>query len=269
METPVIPEKSEKPARKPWFKDELVSRDALLVSVAILAASVVIAFALLWPGMMTGQKSAAMKDDAKAVPSAEDAGAEDTSATASLDDDPVLGDKTKAKVAIIEFSDYECPFCKRFHEETYDQLVKEYVSTGKAVIAFRDFPLSFHDPKATEEAALAECVGAEKGDAAYFSFAKDLYANTQANGKGLADGKLAELIRKAGATQASVTKCAATEATKAEIQKDMADGTKAGVSGTPSFIIGKLSADGTVTGERIVGALPIAGFQAAIDKYLE
>lgn len=268
MDTPVIPEKSEKPARKPWFKDELVSRDALLVSVAILAAAVIIALAILWPNMMTGQKGTAMNDDAKPAPSAENAG-EDTTATASLDDDPILGDKSKAKVAIIEFSDYECPFCKRFHEETYDQIVKDYVSTGKAVMAFRDFPLSFHDPKATEEAALAECVGAEKGDAAYFSFAKDLYANTQANGKGLPDGKLAELIRKAGANQASVTKCAATEAVKAEIQKDMADGTKAGVSGTPSFVIGKLSADGTVTGERIVGALPISGFQAAIDKYLE
>ncbi|OGI22173.1 MAG: hypothetical protein A2808_04085 [Candidatus Moranbacteria bacterium RIFCSPHIGHO2_01_FULL_55_24] len=254
---------------KTWIKNDPISRDGLLVSLAVILGSIIIACALWLPGTdilsgMTAKAPAAGTDNAA------DAGAkEDTTAVASLDDDPVQGDKKKAKVAIIEFSDYECPYCKRFHQETYDKLVKDYVTTGKAVISFRDFPLSFHDPKATEEAALAECVGAEKGDAAYFAFSKGLYTNTGANGQGLPAGKVDELIRAAGADVKKVTACAATDAVKQEIQKDMADGQKAGVSGTPSFIIGKLGADGTVTGERIVGALPYEGFKAAIDKYLE
>ena len=147
--------------------------------------------------------------------------------------------------------------------------MKDYVDTGKAVITFRDFPLSFHDPKATEEAAIAECVGKEKGDKAYFAFGKEVYANTQANGQGLPAGKLDELIRKAGAHPKKVNACAVTSAVKDEIAKDIADGEKAGISGTPSFVIGVLNPDGTVTGERIVGALPLSGFKDAIEKYLK
>ena len=244
------------------------SQDALLLAVSIIVASLIVAAAMILPGKV-------MLKSGNALPSAGDAAnpsaaaPTDTKAVTSLDDDPVLGDKKKAKVAIVEFSDYECPFCKKFHDETFDQLVKEYVDTGKAVISFRDFPLSFHDPMATDEAALAECVGKEKGDKAYFAFGKGLYAQTQANGKGLPAGKLDELIKSTGANVASVTACSKTDAVKQEIAKDMADGQAAGVSGTPSFVIGTLSSDGTVTGERVVGALPLSGFMDVFEKYLK
>jgi protein-disulfide isomerase len=242
-------------------------KDALLVAGAILLASLIIA----------GSIVAVMKKSATQVPIAvKDTAAQvkevaptDVNAATSLDDDAVLGDRKKATVAIVEFSDYECPFCKKFHQDTFDKLVKEYVDTGKAVISSRDFPLSFHDPVATTEAAVAECVRKGKGDKAYFSFGKAVYEGTQANGKGLGEGKLDELIRKAGANPSIVNACAATDAVKQEIAKDIADGSKAGISGTPSFIVGKLEADGTVTGERIVGAVPIDGFKTAIEKYIK
>lgn len=245
------------------------AKEALLLAAAILLGSLIIAGAILTltPKAGTGTKGT---DTPAAAPAGQKA--DDTSAVTSLDDDPVLGDRTKAKVAIVEYSDYECPFCKKFHADTFDALVKDYVTTGKAVIAFRDFPLSFHDPNATLEAATAECVRKEKGDAAYFAFGKAVYENTQANGKGLPAGKLDQLITKVGANPTTVTACAATDAVKQEISKDIADGSKAGVNGTPSFIIGKLDDKGNVTGERVVGAMPLSGangFSAVIDKYLK
>lgn len=260
----------EKPVRKAWFKQELLSRDAVLIAGTILLSGVLIALAISMPTPFKDGKLGMMPtEDAAPADEAALPGEEDATAVTTIDDDPILGDKTKAKVAIVEFSDFECPFCKRFHAETYDQIVKDYVTTGKAILVARDFPLSFHDPKATEEAAFAECVGAEKGDAAYFAFSKELYTNTVANGKGLPEGKLNEIIRKVGANPTTVTACSTGEAVKAEIQKDLADGQKAGISGTPSFVIGTLAADGTVTGERIVGALPYNGFQEVLDKYLK
>jgi protein-disulfide isomerase len=248
-------------------KEKGFLREALLVSSSIILGSLIVAGAILTlnPQALSLNKGT----NTTGTQTAPDKGKEDTSATVSLDDDPVMGDKTKAKVAIVEFSDYECPFCKRFHAETYDSLVKEYVDTGKAVIVFRDFPLSFHDPKATMEAATAECVRDEKGDSTYFAFGKALYENTQANGKGLPEGKLEELIKKVGANPQTVKACAEKSATTQEIAKDITDGQKAGVDGTPSFIIGTLGKDGTVTGERIVGALPLSGFKTVLDKYLQ
>jgi protein-disulfide isomerase len=215
-------------------------------------------------------KPFAGSDTAAAPETAAPAAPDATNVSASLDDDPILGDKTKAKVAIVEFSDYECPFCKRFHEEgTYDQIVKEYINTGKAILAFRDFPLSFHEPKATEEAATAACVRKEKGDAAYFAFGKALYANTQANGQGLPAGKLESLLRDAGVDPKKIADCAKSQDVLDEIQKDISDGEQAGVNGTPSFVIGTVDQDGTVTGERVVGALPYDQFKAVLDKYVK
>ncbi len=244
-----------------------IAKEALIIASAILLGSLIVAGAIL-SGSPKASAPTAPTDVVANGDTPAPTAAPSAAATTSLDDDPILGNKAKAKVAIVEFSDYECPFCQKFHEETFDTLVKDYVTSGKAIISFRDFPLSFHDPNATMEAATAECVRKEKGDNTYFAFGKLLYQNTQANGKGLPTGKLDELIRKVGANPTTVNACAATAAVKQEITKDIADGGKAGVSGTPSFIIGTIDKDGNVTGERIVGALPIDGFKTTIEKYL-
>ena len=70
-----------------------------------------------------------------------------------VDDDPYLG-KDKAPVVIVEFSDYQCPFCSRFYTETLSQIKTQYIDTGKVKFVYRDFPLSFH-PEALPAAAAA------------------------------------------------------------------------------------------------------------------
>lgn len=254
-----------KKAKCQWFKKDALSSDALLIAGAIIVGALLIA-SNYW---MPSSNNALLDKNNKPSGVADDKGVKEPTGpvTVSLDDDAIMGDKSKAKVAIIEFGDLECPFCKKFHQETYDQIVKKYVETGKAILVARDFPLSFHDPKSTEEASVAECVRDQKGDAAYFAFTKAVYANTLANGKGLPEGKMMELLKTAGVDTKKALACSEEASTKEEITKDIADGTKAGVTGTPSFVIGKLNSDGTVTGEVVVGALPMSGFDEAISKY--
>ncbi len=111
-------------------------------------------------------------------------GDESGDVTVSIDDDPRIGND-KAKVALVEFSDYECPFCQRYHNETFDQIIDNYVDSDKILYVYRDFPLSFHEPKASEAAAAANCVREVAGDEKYFEFSKLYYASTQSNGQGL------------------------------------------------------------------------------------
>src|SRR3989344_9399332 len=74
----------------------------------------------------------------------------------SADDDPVLGEKN-AKVTIIEFSDFQCPFCSRFRDQTFDQIKSKYIDTGKVKFVYRDFPLTQIHPMAQKGAEASEC----------------------------------------------------------------------------------------------------------------
>ena len=192
-----------------------------------------------------------------------------TTATVSIDNDAVLGDKTKAKVAIVEFSDYECPFCKRYVTDTMGQLKKNYVETGKVIYVFRDLPLPFHEPAATKLAMAAECVRSLTSDKAYYVMHDLMFEATAGNGGGIADEKLTALAVKAGANSTKYTTCMTAEQFKSEIEKDKTDASAIGINGTPGFVVGTLAADGSVTGKIISGAYPYATFSEAIDALLK
>lgn len=93
----------------------------------------------------------------------------------SLDDDAILGNKDSVSVAIVEFTDFQCPFCQRHHQQTYPSIVSNLVNTGKAVYVIRDFPLSFHEPMATDKAIAAECAKKLGGDSKYFEYVDKLF----------------------------------------------------------------------------------------------
>lgn len=177
--------------------------------------------------------------------------------------------KNKAKIAIVEFSDYECPYCKSFHDNTLDQIIKNYVDTGDAIFVYRDFPLSFHEPAATTEAQAAQCVFKLAGDEKYYDFANLIYANTGTNGKGMSNDKLLELVDKVGVNKGDFQKCVDSGEFKDEIKQDETDGGDAGINGTPGFIVGILDSEGNVDGEMVSGAQPYSVFQTAIEKQLE
>jgi protein-disulfide isomerase len=191
-----------------------------------------------------------------------------TKGVVSVDDDPVLGDKN-APVTIVEFSDYECPFCKRHFDTTLPQLVKEYVDTGKVKIVFRDLPLSFHDPMATKEAVAANCAREQGGDKQYFQFHGEIFKRTTSNGNGLNDEKIQSIASDLGLNKSKFTSCLGNKAMEDEVKKDVSDAGKAGASGTPTFVIGKSTSGGEMNGDLLVGAQPFAAFQAIIDPLLQ
>lgn len=247
----------------------------LLLALSILLGSALIALPNIGAVLLNGQveKTGTPPDglDASgnnAVAPAPAAAPGPQKATASIGSSPALGNKAKAKVAIVGWTDFECPYCKQFHQATFDSIVKQYVDTGKAIFVLRNFPLSFHGEAAQKEANAALCVRDASGDKAYFQFAGDIFSNTGTNGAGMPDDKLFSLASKYGVTKSKFDACIASKYKNA-IETDTNDGSKAGVTGTPGFVIGTLGKDGTVNGELIAGAYPIAEFQRVIDSYLQ
>lgn len=241
-----------------------VSPDAWITAAAIILGSLFVVAALLPPMEPKSPKAETANEDTAPAPKDQAQSGE-----TSIDNDPVMGDAKKAKVAIVEFSDFECPFCKKFHEEAYQKLIDKYVTTGKAVWVARDFPLSFHDPVATTSAGIANCVFTQKGSSAYYALSSEMYKNTLTNGKGIPQATLDKLIAAQGVNAASIKTCAATEAVKSEITADIEAGSTVGIEGTPSFVIGTLDEQGNVKGEVVVGAQPLTSFEKIIDKYLQ
>lgn len=185
----------------------------------------------------------------------------------SVDDDPIMGDKN-AKITIIEFSDYECPFCKSFYDDTLPQIKKEYIDTGKAKLVLRDLPLSFHQ-NAPKEAEAAECAREQGGDEAYFRYHDEIFKRTTSNGTGLALDQLSVIANDLELSGDELQTCLDADKYKAEVDKDVADAGKAGASGTPSFFIGKSSPDGTINGTPLIGAQPFSAFKTVIDQQLQ
>ena len=178
----------------------------------------------------------------------------------SMNDDPVKGD-LNAPVTIIEFSDFQCPFCGRFFKGAFTEIERDYIKTGKVRYVFRDFPLDFHKqaPKASEA---ANCAG-EQGK--YWEMHDKLFENQNA----LMVDKLRQYAAEVGLESGPFDACLDSGKYAEEINRDVEDGKKAGVSGTPSFFIGKSQGPGKeITGKRIVGARPYESFKQVIDQIL-
>jgi len=186
----------------------------------------------------------------------------------SVDNDAVLGDKN-APVTMIEFSDYECPFCKRHFTDVYPKIKKEYIDTGKLKLVFRDFiAVQGHNPLATLEAMAAECAREQGGDGAYFKYHDELFKRTTSNGNGLTSNQLLAIAKDTGLNAATLQLCLDSNKFKEEVAKDNADAASVGINGTPSFFVGKSSPDGVIQGTVIVGAQPFETFKALIDASL-
>lgn len=175
------------------------------------------------------------------------------------DDDPFLGD-ANAQVTIVEWSDFECPFCSRFAQNTFSQIKEKYIDTGKVKFVYRDFPLGFHDPLATQEAYAANCAREQGDDETYFAYHDLIFGATSGNGRGLQVEQLYDMAGQLGLNKSEFIECVESEKYKDEVAKDIADGIKAGVSGTPGFLVNGLS---------ISGAQPFAAFERVIEEALK
>jgi protein-disulfide isomerase len=188
--------------------------------------------------------------------------AADTLPTAPIDiaKEPFKG-APNAKVAVIEYSEFQCPFCSRFFKDTYPQLAKEYVDTGKVKYVWRDLPLDFHK-QAFKAAEAAHCAG-EQGR--FWEMHDRLFENQ----KNLAAEELPKYAAAVQLDTAQFQKCLDSGRHAEAIKKDINDANSVGITGTPSFLIGVVQPNGTVkVTKKIVGARPYADFKAAIDSLL-
>jgi protein-disulfide isomerase len=166
---------------------------------------------------------------------------------------PLKGDKN-APVTIIEFSDFECPFCGRFHEQTMPQIVSDYIDKGKVQFAYKHFPLSFH--KNSRNASLAaECAKEQGGDKVFFKYHDILYTNQTA----LTVDNLKKWAADMGLDTTKFNSCLDTQKYAKQIDADFSEGQSYGVSGTPAFFI---------NGRLVSGAQPFTAFKTIIDEEL-
>jgi protein-disulfide isomerase len=177
-----------------------------------------------------------------------------TQVEVSLDDDPQKG-SSSAEITIVEFSDFECPFCGKFVSETLPQIEEQYVDTGKVKLVYRDFPLSFHE-NAQKTAEAAECAD----DQGKFWEYHDIIFENQ-NSLGTSD--LEQYAADLGLNTEEFNSCLSSNKHSDEVLKDSQDGQNYGVTGTPTFFI--LDENGDVV-EKIVGAQPFSVFQEIIDS---
>lgn len=179
---------------------------------------------------------------------------------ARLGDVPALGRPT-APVTLVEFSDYQCPFCQRFFLATLPTLKKDYIDTGKVRYVFRDFPLDQIHPQARKAAEAAHCAG-EQGK--YWEMHDVLFGNQQA----LQPPKLSEHARALGLDGARFDQCLTSGTHAARVNQGLTDGRAAGVQGTPGFVVAKTTPGDTVEGTLVVGAQPVEVFRRLIDQLL-
>jgi len=170
----------------------------------------------------------------------------------------VLG-KADAPLTMVEFTDLQCPFCRQFHVTTFEQLKKDYIDTGKLRYVSRDFPLDSIHPYAIAAARAARCAG-DQGK--FWEMRHTILVNNAA----LNNDVFATFANDLKLNTSSYKTCAA-DASKwqSDMQKDLTEGQGAGVSGTPSFVIGRTSATG-LDGVRLVGAQPYPVFDAKLKE---
>jgi len=226
----------------------------------ILGILLIISILTSWFGIGNNSSAGLAIDDsipskAAPAPQAPSIGVADMKTLA--DDDPYLGEEN-APVTIIEWSDYECPFCKRFYDQTLPQIKSQYIDTGKVKFVYRDFPLSFHE-NAEIEAEAANCAFDQEGNEAYFKYHDEIFKRTTSNGLGIAVNQLPVIAEDIGLDVKKFNTCLNSGKFKSEIDKDISDGSAVGIQGTPGFII---------NGKFVSGAQPFSVFQQVIEAEL-
>ena len=179
---------------------------------------------------------------------------------ATIADAPFLG-RADAPVTIVEFSDYQCPFCHRFFATTLPALKAEYVETGKVRYVVRDYPIDQLHPQARKAAEAAHCAG-DQGK--FWEMHDVLFQNST----GLAGPQLVDHARAVGLDTASFSECVSSGRHAARVGQGVKAAVAAGVQGTPGFVIGKTTTGDVIVGTPIRGAQSFETFRQIIDRAL-
>jgi len=218
----------------------------ILIPIAIIIAGILIAGAIIY--VFKGEKVPPSEEETLTKPE-ETQGYEFSSI--SPEGEPLLGNP-EVSLTMIEYTDFQCPFCARHANTTFFQIKKEYVDTGKLKIVFKNFPLPFY-PFAQKAAEASECV-LEQGK--FWQYKEILFKNQEA----LSIKDLKKYARDLGLDIEKFNDCLDSGKFEKEVKEDSDEGREAEVSGTPTFF---------VKGEKIVGAQPFSEFQKVIEEKLK
>lgn len=233
-----------------------------LLPISIIIGAIVISIGLFYG--LSGQSSGTAKVDLIADDKPAIAGNEEETLNPLLalsDEDHVFGNPD-APISLIEYSDFECPYCQKFHP-TPELLVEEFGDQVNWV--YRHYPLSFHEPAATLEANASECVNEQGGNDAFWDYAKLIYDNTAGNGKGIEKDRLIAMAGELNLDENLFKECLDSNKYKDRIKQDFKNGSKLGVSGTPAtFVVNH------ETGEQqlVSGALPFDSVKSVIEEMM-
>jgi protein-disulfide isomerase len=176
--------------------------------------------------------------------------------TVSTEDRPFKG-HLKAPVTLVEFSDFQCPYCARFFHEALPALERELIATGKVRFVYRHFPLPVH----TQARVAAQAATCAQRQGKFWEMHDWLFANQAA----LDGSAFARAGRDLALDVAAYDACRESPEVKAEVERDVRDAVKAGVRGTPAFVIGRSEPNGTVTGEVAIGVHSIEAIRAQVE----
>lgn len=244
----------------PRWSEYMISmpiRWSTIKSVIETLVLVVIAAAIVYPSVMGRTTS---------VPSGKEAGARPPRPETPLPTEPVslAGAQTAgsadAKVALVVYSDFQCPFCARFARDVLPTIQKQYVESGRVLLAFRQFPLGMH--AMAQKAAEGSLCAARQGK--FWPFHDELFARPDA----LDTASLQERAVSLGLDSDAFAACLSGQAAP-NVESDKASAEPFAITGTPTFLAGSVVAQGRVrVTERFSGALPIQQFQTVLDGLL-
>jgi protein-disulfide isomerase len=173
--------------------------------------------------------------------------------------DYILGNP-EARFSLIEYSDTECPYCKRFHA-TAHQLVKDY--DGKVNWVYRHFPLASHNPGAQKQAEASECAAELGGNTAFWRYIDTIFERTTSGGTGFPVAQLVPLAAELGLDKQAFQACLESERHRDGVLADMRNGEAAGVTGTPgNFLVDH--ATGRVV--PVAGAQPLQVLKQVVEQ---
>lgn len=226
----------------------------MMVSVFLIGG--ILGYVIGASGGIGGLKPLAVLNENDVVQDSNSLPTETLKVDASEDDDAFMGDDD-APIVMIEFSDFQCPYCQRFFSTTLPEIKTNYIETGKVKLVYRDYPLSGHK-NAKVAAEAAECAAEQDH---YFEMHDQLFTNLSEWGSSeTPEDFFKTYATDLGLNSSTFASCLDNHIMQAEVEADFADGIRYGVSGTPTFF---------VNGQKLVGAQPYSAFQGIFDKLLE
>lgn len=232
-----------------------------LQTIFMALSMLVIGATLALVGMEISQNTTAgvvvAVNDNEAAPSAV------TIVDVDADDDAYMGEDD-APILMIEFSDFQCPFCRKFYNETLAQIKENYIDTGLVKFVYRDLPLvSLGHTGAIPAANAAACAREQKGDEMFFAFHNKIFDGQNLLGNGtvsIPDESLYQYAEELGLDMDAFSSCQENLDYEDEINADAEVAKSIGINGTPGFVI---------NGQIVTGAYPYSTFESVFEELLQ